>query len=103
MPGEREANLGGAHEAVLAALIVMVGQFGGDGVKDEGEAVLDAAVKALCKVVGVQEVGGVVEEGADGLALALAQRGTVDEVRPRDSAWTNYELDSSHELLFGLF
>ena len=64
MPGEGEANLGGAHEAVLAVLlsallIVMRGEFGGDGVKEEGEAPLDAVLEALGKVVGVLGVNSI--------------------------------------------
>ena len=82
MPGEREANLCRAHEAVPATLIVMCGELSGEGVKEEGEAVLDGVVEGLGKVVGVQEVGGVVEQETYGLALLRVQLRTVDEVRP---------------------
>ena len=87
-PGEREADLGRAHKAVLVAvltlLLVMVGgEFRGEGVEEEGEAALHDEVEGEGEVVGVEEVGGVVEEAADGLALVLAQRGAVHEVRPR--------------------
>ena len=85
-PGEREADLGRAHKAALAipTLLVMVGgEFRGEGVEEEGEAALHDEVEGEGEVVGVEEVGGVVEEAADGLALVLAQRGAVHEVRPR--------------------
>ena len=89
LPGEREADLGRAHKAVFVAvltllLLVMVGgEFHGEGVEEEGEAALHGEVEGEGEVVGVEEIGGVVEEAADGLALVLAQRGAVDEVRPR--------------------
>ena len=54
---------------------------------------LYAVVEGLSKIVGVQEVGGVVKQDADSLALSLVQRGAVDEVRPQNSAWTNQDSD----------
>ena len=53
-PGEREADLGRAHKAVLTLLLVMVGgEFRGEGVEEEGEAALHDEVEGEGEVVGV--------------------------------------------------